>query len=219
MRWRVRQVRRAIALGMGLLWAGLAFGLTGQEVLSRLQKRYKKLRSFSAEFRYTFCWKLVGEARQQEGKVFFRKPNLFRIETPDRVVVCDGKTVWNYTPATRQVVVTDYGDRSLSPTLQDIIADYLESYTPHYARPDTVSGERCHLLRLVPKDPEERLEVRLWVEEKRWMVRKLSYSDEVGNETTYLLKDVQVNPKLDKKLFRFKVPEGAEVVDLRPKRP
>ena len=218
MRWKALRGCKALIWTAVLLWAGPSFGLTGEEVLSRLQKRYKKLKSFSAEFRYTFQWKLAGEARQQVGKVFFLKPKQFRIETPDRVVVCDGETVWNYTPATHQVVVTAYGDRSLSPTLRDIVSDYLEGYTPHYIRPDSVAGERCYLLRLTPKDPEERLEVRLWVEEERWVVRKLSYADEVGNETAYLLKDVRVNTKLDESLFRFRIPEGVEVVDLRPKR-
>lgn len=209
-------MRRTIALG--LLLAGTTFALTGQDVLSRLQKRYRKLKSFSAEFTYKFCWKLVGEERQEEGKIFFRKPNLFRIETPERLVVCDGETVWNYTPAAGQVLVTSYGDRNLSPTLKDLISDYLEGYVPYYIRPDSVSGRRCHLIKLVPKDPEEGTEVFLWVDGRRWVVRKLSYSDEIGNETTYLLKNVKINPKLEGKIFDFEVPEDAEVVDLRPKR-
>lgn len=199
-----------------VLLAGTSFALTGQEVLSELQKRYRKLKSFSAEFTYTFRWKLVGEERQEEGKVFFRKPNLFRIETPQRLVVCDGEVVWNYTPAAGQVLVTNYGDRNLSPTLEELISDYLEGYVPYYIRPDSLSGRRCHLIKLVPKDPEEGMEVFIWVDGE-WVVRKISYSDEIGNETTYLLRKVKINPKL-KKIFNFEVPKGVEVVDLRPKR-
>ena len=207
------KLHRAIALG--LLLVGTASGLTGRDVLSKLQKRYKKLKSFSAEFTYTFRWKLVGEERQERGRLFFRKPNLFRVEAPDRVVVCDGRTVWNYTPSAGQALVTDYGDRNLSPTLRDLLSDYLKSYTPYYIRPDSVLGRRCYLIKLAPKDSSGGTELFLWVEGRGWMLRKLSYSDEVGNETTYLVREFEVNPKLDRKVFEFEVPEGVEVVDLR----
>jgi outer membrane lipoprotein-sorting protein len=46
-------------------------------------------------------------------------------------------------------------------------------------------------------------------------VRKIQVVDANETETTYSLKDVETNVRLDDGLFGFSPPEGTEIVDLR----
>jgi outer membrane lipoprotein-sorting protein len=72
------------------------------------------------------------------------------------------------------------------------------------------------LLKLVPKDDRSFVKsVKLFVEEHGWLVRKIIILDVNETETTYTVKDIQLNTDIKEKTFVFEKPEGAEIVDLR----
>ena len=57
--------------------------------------------------------------------------------------------------------------------------------------------------------------VRLWVDRKLWLVRRVEYLNLNDDVTTYELTDLKVDKKLDPSLFGFTPPDDVEVIDMR----
>jgi outer membrane lipoprotein-sorting protein len=72
------------------------------------------------------------------------------------------------------------------------------------------------VLKLVPKNGEGLVvSLRLWVDTADWIVRKAEVTDANGKETTYTVSSIRTNIGLADSRFTLRIPEGAEVVDLR----
>jgi len=201
--------------------AGASYGMTGEEVIKKVRKRYEKLKRFSADFERTFEWKLAEETHRFKGKLYLKKPNRFRLETETQTVVSDGKQVWTYVYANEQVVLTSYSDMRGMPKWEDLLFEYGEQYRAEYVALEKVGDKQCHSVKLIPKEKDKDADVaemKVWVDSDRWVVLKTAYVDLNGDVTTYRLSEVAVDPKMDDALFTFQVPEGVDVVDMRERR-
>ena len=203
------------------IW-GEAWGLDGPEVIARMQKRFGNLRSLSARFEKRHYWKLVDQTQKMKGQLYVQRPDRFRFETDVQTVVTDGETAWNYAPGNEQVVVSRYetvkDDRSYEKLLFDLVllGGYSDRYLPRYIREERVGGKTCYLVELTARQEDTYIsQIRLWVDRKLWLVRRVEYRNINDDMTTYVLSDLKVDRKVKTGWFRFKPPEGVEVVDLR----
>ncbi len=205
---------------LGLLTSA-SYPITGEEVIKKVRERYEKLKRFSADFEQTFEWKLAKETHTFRGKLYLKKPHRFRLETETQTVVSDAKQVWTYIHANKQVILTSYNDMQGMPKWEDLFFEYGEDYRPQYVALENVGGKKCHLVCLIPKEKKKDadvVEMKVWVDPKKWVVLKVAYVDSNGDETTYRLSNVAINPKMDDALFSFQIPEGVDVVDMREQR-
>ncbi|MFH1008529.1 MAG: outer membrane lipoprotein carrier protein LolA, partial [Candidatus Latescibacterota bacterium] len=205
-------------LGMG---TSTSRAITGEEVIQKVRNRYDKMKRFSADFEQTFEWKLAGETHRFKGKLYLKKPNQFRLETTPQTVVSDGKQVWTHILANQQVFLTSYSAMRGMPKWEDLFFQYGENYDAQVVGLEPIGEKECHLIELHPKKQEKETDVvqmKVWVDPKEWVVLKVAYVDTNGDQTTYRLSHVAINPKMDEALFSFKVPEGVDVVDMREQR-
>jgi outer membrane lipoprotein carrier protein len=218
-----------------LLWPGLcAFlilsasgtsaALDGPEAIDRLQQEFDRVENLSARFQKVHHWQLVDQTTRLKGRLYVAKPNRFRFETGVQTVAADGTTAWNYVPDNEQVLVSSYGkvrdDRSFEKMLFDLIllgvGEYRETFRARYEGEDRARGSRCHVILLEAREPDRYVSrVRVWVDRRKWVVRRVEYRNINDDVTTYDLWDIEVNRKLAPGLFTFEPPEGVEVVDLR----
>jgi len=205
-----------IYLLCALLSASLAEGLTGQEVVDRARERLGKAEAISLGFRRTLYWKMADMEEEVEGKLFFLKPDRFRLETPVQVVVTDGRTMWSYSAENEQVIVSPY-HRSDDPSSPErILFEYSENYTAAYVGEEKIGKMVCDVVRLTPKEKDSNIVwMKVWVDRKKRVTVKIRFVDVNENEITYDLSKIKMNPKLSEALFRFDVPEGVDVVDMR----
>ena len=210
-----------VCMALLSIWTDASYPMTGEEVVKKVRKRYEKLKRFSAEFEQTFEWKLAEEMHRFKGKLYLKKPNRFRLETETQTVVSDGKQVWTYVYANKQVILTSYSDMKGMPKWEDLLFEYREQYRTQYIALKKLGDKEYHLVELVPKEEDKDadvVEMKVWVDPKRWVVLKAAYVDLNGDVTTYRLSKVAVDPKMDDALFAFQVPEGVDVVDMREPR-
>ncbi len=196
--------------------------IEGTDVIDRVQREFDKLKTLSARFEKKHFWKLVGQTQSVKGELYVEKPNRFRLESEIRTVVTDGKTVWSYDPQNEQVLLNDYSmvasDRSYEKLLFDLVllGGYEGRFTPTYVDEEKVRGKRCHVIDLRSKEQDAYIEtVRMWIDRKEWLVRRIEYQNINGDVTTYDLDHLKKNKKPKPGIFSFVVPEGVEVVDLR----
>jgi len=208
-------------VGVGLL-CGSADALDGRAIIHRLQSRFAEVKSLSARFERRHFWKLVDQTRVIRGRLMVERPNRFRFESKVQTVVTDGETIWNYDPASEQVVVTHYeasqDDRSHEKLLFDLIllGKHSDRYQPHYSGQENVGRRSCHVVELRATQDETYLsQIRLWVDRKEWLVRRAEYTNINEDVTTYTLSDLKRNKNIKPEVFAFTLPREVEVVDLR----
>ena len=57
--------------------------------------------------------------------------------------------------------------------------------------------------------------MKLWIDDGEWMMKKVELTDVNGKVTTYTVTDARVNIGLPDSRFKYQIPEGTDVVDLR----
>ncbi|MCH9006753.1 outer membrane lipoprotein carrier protein LolA [candidate division KSB1 bacterium] len=193
-----------------------AFTKKGKDIIKEVKKKYDGLTSLQADFVQTFKWELVGEMQSVKGTIYLMAGNHYRIETEDQVVVTDGATVWTYSKRNQQVIV-DLLDKSEESSLpKDLLFKYSEDYTPILLGEVMFDDRKTYQLNLIPKDEDAFIKsMKIWVDASNWFTTKIEQVDINDNVNTYILRNIRENIELDPTIFKFEIPEDAEVVDLR----
>lgn len=196
------------------------FGAQGRstpEALARaLQQRYQGIRDFSADFVHTYRGGVLRTQTTERGTVSVKKPGLMRwvYTTPEKKeFVSDGRRVYSYLPADRQVIVTPLPaeDEATTPALflagkGDIARDFTAT-----AGEASIPGTAA--LRLTPrrKEPEyEYLVVAL--DPATLQIRGLTTRDRQGGDSTLIFSNLKENRGISDKEFAFRIPRGVDVI-------
>jgi outer membrane lipoprotein carrier protein len=152
------------------------------------------------------------------GILMAKRPDMMRWEydTPERqLVVTDGVRLWVYHPDDNQVMVgkapSFFGDGKGAGFLSNIDR-VRENFSITLEGMDQNSRYRLKLL------PEQKTfdiaVIYLAVSPDTFDVVEVVTRNEYEDETRILLSDIQHRKDLEDSLFRFKIPEGADVVKL-----
>ena len=180
-----------------------------QSVLAGLAKKHKSAPVFS----------LVFEARAEgadgnlmspsKGTLTAADSGRFRLQHAQGTVVCDGKTVWQYFPSTKQVVIKDAADAGEAG---GVLLRFLQ------ARALRAESAKGGLLRVAldPSSVGESLDSLVVVlSPSENTVRRVVTQDPAGNRVEYALKSLRYDARPGRSTFAFKLPAGVEVIDMR----
>ncbi len=183
-------------------------------LLANVQKTYQSLKAVCADFSQTFYWKLTGEVQRVEGRVCALGGNQFKIETPEQVVINDGKALWTLNKTNNQVVI-DRPENAAedNPFIKNFLDKYLRDYTAR-PLPSETAGERCVLM--TAKEEDQYVpRIKVWIDEKSLLIQKIEQTDLNDNVTVFELQRIDTSVKLTPRDFSFSVPAGADVIDMR----
>jgi outer membrane lipoprotein carrier protein len=202
-----------------LLFASLGMFSASQsadDVLEKVRKRYDAVTDAELRFAQKVRFSMTKVEQQVSGTLFIKKKNKYRVEMDDRVIVTDGETIWSYSAANNQVVIDKFkqDEQSLSP--EKILVGTPDNFTATLVGEEKLGGFETTVLKLVPKDEQSFIySLRLWVDEKEWMIRQVEVVDVSEKQTVYSVLQVRTNTGLQDSRFVYQIPKGAEVVDLR----
>ena len=195
---------------LGVFGAGLA--ADADEIIARTSKNYEAIKSFSAQFDRKTCNVSEEVCQLSQGKISYQEPDLFRIEisSPNKeTYVSDGADLWIYVPAQKKVVKQPIADHKMILSPRYFLDDFKERFTCTLEE----EGEKTWKVKLVPKDETYFLQdIILTID--RATYRVLGFATFDKNETNIGFDFVRLvtNPRLNAKLFTFKVPKGVEVI-------
>jgi outer membrane lipoprotein carrier protein len=188
----------------------------GEQLLRGFASHFRALATFEADFVQTQDWAGMDDAPLWKGKLYLRRPNLFRIEytePPGHLQVSDGKTVWTYVPENGEVLAARLD--STSGPGGDILRWVLDT---GQAEPDVaqiqVEGKPALMVSLLPAAGLGLSKVRLWIRPGSLDLCQYEIIDSSGNSNLYLLSRAKGNPKLSDEFFRFTPPAGVPIVQL-----
>ncbi len=194
-----------------------AFGASKEDkVLNAIQKRYEQTRTFKANFVQNAYIKMLDEIQTTKGKVYIKKPGRMRWEykSPDpQILVSDNKVLWLYVPEDQQVnkmpIESVYSNNTPALFLagKGKLGESFEVV-------QIMDEDRWLKVVLQPKDKDFNIvELTLLANKKNFQIVGSSVYDNLGNKTEIYFNDIKENLKLSKKLFKFKVPKGVELLD------
>jgi outer membrane lipoprotein carrier protein len=171
-------------------------------VVARLQRHYQETRSFDAKFNESIA--SAGGARsERSGMIKYRKPGRMRWDfapPQEETIVSDGTMLYVYEPDLNQVVEAplEHAFRTSAPAA-------LLLGMP-------IAPPADNLVHLALKGRADGTRVALGLDPATYDIRDLTVTDTLGNVTRLVFSDLRMNISLDDALFRFKVPDGADVV-------
>jgi len=189
---------------------------TPQALAQALDRRYRTIKDFSADFVQTYRGGALRTLARERGTVKIRKPGQMRwmYENPEKKeFVSDGHTLYSYFPADRQVTVSRIAPdmEAGAPALflagkADFGRDYIAA-----AAPSVVEGTAG--LKLTPRRPEPNLEYFIVaVELPALRIRGLVARDSQGGDSTLVFSNLKENQGISDKEFTFSIPKGVDVV-------
>lgn len=195
----------------------VAQGRSTPEALARaLQQRYQGIRDFSADFVHTYRGGVLRTQTTERGTVSIKKPGLMRwiYTTPEKKeFVSDGRRVYSYIPADRQVIVTPLPaeDEAATPALflagkGDIVRDFTAT-----AAERSIPGTAA--LKLTPRQEEPEYEyLVVALDPTTLQIRGLTTRDRQGGDSTLIFSNLQENRGISDKEFTFRIPRGVDVI-------
>jgi len=200
------------------LCLGMIAQASGQDApsLEALQSRYEDLTGLRAAFTQVTASEFARDSSRIDGRVLL-SGNQYRVETPSQTVVTNGETTWIYSPADSQVVVNDADADARTLTPQTFLTASAERYDVTATRSVERDGTPHHVLSLSAATDAARFETAtLWVRQSDQIVTRLRATDPNGSTLDLRLQDIALPERFEGTPFTFSMPNGAEVVDLRP---
>ena len=202
------------SLGCALAVSAFAAGPSTANLLKTVEQRYNRTDSLQVLFRENYT-KTGHTPRSERGLLDLRKPGRMRWEysaPPGKLVVCDGKTLWMYTPSENRVDKmplkgTDDLEAPIAFLLGKLHFD--KEFKNLEGKPEG-SGTRITAQPKSDNLPYSAVEFLVTADGRIRDVKVTRFDNSIMD---YSFDQEKLNPTLGDKLFHFDPPAGAEVVE------
>jgi chaperone LolA len=187
------------------------------DIVEEIQERYEDLENLSAAFKQVESFKLTGSKNETSGKIYVKNGVQYRLETDDRVIVTDGTTVWTYSMFNNQVLIDRVKKNDASVLPRDLLFKYPRDYYASLLNTEDYNDEEHYVLKLDPKEDTHGYvkTMKIWVNSDNYLISKIEYNDFNDNTSSFAIEKIDIDTNLKESFFKFAIPEGVEVVDLR----
>ncbi|MCB9639159.1 MAG: outer membrane lipoprotein carrier protein LolA [Myxococcales bacterium] len=192
-----------------------------QKAIEGLQRFYKEIKDFTADFKQIFTRTRLKRSSKESGRFFFRKPGMMRFQyaKPERKdFVYNGKTLWMYNADDEEVKVRKNVQRTEFGVAVQFLwgsGDLEKSFRIRRRMPFPFGKRGDIRLELIPKKPQSLFKKLYFsVIPGSYQIRETIYIDPAGNRNRFIFSNVRANRGLPKALFTFRVPKGVQVVNL-----
>jgi outer membrane lipoprotein carrier protein len=186
------------------------------DVAAALQRKYDSIKDFSASFTQTYEGGVLRRKASESGTLLVKKPGKMRWDytAPEKkLFVSDGRTMFLYFPADRQVMKNPVPeqDQATSAVLflmgkGDIVRDFNVRWADGGS--DTV-----YRLRLDPKTRQAEYDwLEVTADRRTLQIVGLSTADAQGGRSSFAFSNFKENAGPADKMFEFTIPRGTEVI-------
>jgi outer membrane lipoprotein carrier protein len=187
-------------------------------VVDGVDRTFGNMRDFSGDF-VQIQQNSLNQKQLGTGHLYLMKPRKARYEydkPEETLFVSDGKNVYFYVPADRQVqkgkIRDTFDDRIPLMFLvgQSHLRDEFTSFET-LSVPPVMPGTM--VIRMHPKRKTDLTELVMEVEPQSYLIRRLQLFRSDGSQLEFRFSNIRVNSGLKAALFDFKIPDGVRVVE------
>lgn len=205
-----------LALFIGFFQARPA-GPNLNAIIDGVERRFAQMKDFSADF--VQAEDSLNRRQQESGHLYLMRSRRMRWEytnPEEKLFISDGKTVYFYVPADRQV-----SKEAVRKTIDDRIpmmfllgqSDLSKEFTRFELLNTKPFLPGTAVVRMYPRRQTELTEVIMEVDPANYLIRRLLLTDSGGAQSEFIFSNIRVNTGLRASLFDFKVPPDVEVID------
>ena len=188
-------------------------------LLDGVQRSFAQMNDFSADF-VQRDQNPLNRSRQMSGHLYLMRSRKMRWEyqkPEEQLFVSDGKTVFFYVPADRQVnkeAVKDTFDDRMPLMFLLGRSDLRNEFTRFERNPPEIKPflQGTEVVRMYPKRKTDIQDVVIEVDPADYLIRRLILNHNDGSRSEFIFSNIRLNTGLKASLFDFKVPEGVQVV-------
>lgn len=189
------------------------------EIVDRVQARYDRIESFSANFRQVFQSQGVFfESDWGEGILLMKRPGkmYWEYRRPTRkLFVADGKQTFFYVPGENQVTIADLDPETADTPLLFLLGPkrIRDDFMVEFETGEGPLEEANLLLRLTPiRARPEFSHLLMELSSRTWLIQRLSVIEPIGNRNDYIFSRFRENVTIRDKQFRLELPDGVEII-------
>ncbi len=198
-----------------LFLTGYSFSqeLSPGKVLENVQTKYSQMNDVSADFIQSIKLRYKQSGQKTSGTIQLKKGNKYRIEMEQQTIVTDGKTVWMYSPNTKQVLIDVFKQNRQQFSPDKFLVGLPKNFSATTL--DTANGQL--ILTLEPTKTASvssiMTSVKVWVNKNSWLIEKIEYSDKNGTATSIVISNIRFNKGIADSSFRFEITPEMKTVD------
>jgi len=175
-------------------------------ILDDLSKTTKTYKTITSDFVLTMFNKDKKQIEKQVGKVIV-KGQMFKLEIPGNIIVCDGKTIWNHNKDAKEVTI-----KTFDPTNNDqlnpskIFTIYESGFKYKYVAEEKVGTVLCHAIDLYPSVDQGKKKyhsIKIYVDKVKKQVVQMKIMMKDQSTNVYDIKAFKPNLPVEDKAFIF----------------
>src|SRR5215470_16603572 len=187
-------------------------------LIDGVERTFARMNDFSADF-HQISKDVLNRTQQAAGHLYLKRQRMARWEytsPEEQLFVSDGKTVYFYVPADKQV-----NREAVKETFDDRIplmflmgrSDLRNEFTKFelLAAQPFLAGTK--VIRMVPKRKTDLKELLMEVDPQNFQVRRLVLDHSDGSHSEFIFSNIRTNTGLKASVFDFKGPQGVKVVE------
>lgn len=186
------------------------FAVDLDEIIDKTTEKYNDLNSFYAEFTQVLCDELSGTCQLFEGKIYFKRPNFFRMEIgdPAQIYVGDSSSLWIYMPEKNRAIRQSLGQIPVQINPDIFLKDYDKRFNIELIS----EKENTVQIALLPKEETDiYIKIIIAIHKSKYEIQAISIQDQAGQESKFSFDKIEIDKTIPKSLFEFKPPEGTQV--------
>ena len=194
----------------------LAQGL--MDIVSGVERLFAHMNDYSSDF-VQISKDILNRKQEAAGHLYLKRSKMARWEytsPEEQLFVSNGKTVYFYVPADRQVnresVKDTFDDRIPLMFLlgRSNLSDEFTKFELLSTKP-LLTGTK--VVRMFPKRKTDLKELIMEVDPQTFFIRRLSLDHSDGSHSEFIFSNIRTNIGLKASEFEFKVPPGVQVVE------
>jgi outer membrane lipoprotein carrier protein len=189
-----------------------------QPLIDGVERTFARMSDLSADF-VQISKDVLNRRVEAAGQLYLKRPRMARWEytrPEEQLFVSDGKTVYFYVPADKQVnreaVKETFDDRIPLMFLlgRSNLSNEFKQFQLLSDKP-LVGGTK--VVRMVPKRKTDLKDLIMEVDPQNYQIRRLVLDHEDGSRSEFIFSSIRTNTGLKSSQFDFKVPPGVQVVE------
>ncbi len=187
-----------------------AFGYNNNNLLAKVQEKYNTNKSLTADFIFNLhkASNQMAEKTSARGKIYLGEGNKFRVELDKNIVVCDGKTFWNFKEKENKIIINNFDPNDPSSfSIKTILNEYPKK---------CIQKEENGVIILTPKENSDLdfTKAEIWVNKSN-LIEKIRIDYPSYGTFEISLSNYKLNQNIPDSKFTFTPPEGSKIIDLR----
>lgn len=191
----------------------LAFAATEQESINQLSKLLDQAQSMTGKFSQLTLDATGTRLQETNGDLALKRPGLFRWHTSapqEQLLISDNQKIWLYDPDLEQMTVQKM-DKRMSHTPALLLSGKVSDIQKSFKISSKQVGATISFT-LIPK-AKDSLFNSLTLSFVEKTIKGMQLTDNVGQKTNIVFKDIKMNTPVDSQLFKFTPPAGTDIIE------